>query len=232
MKPSKIALLWLGGIVVATIVVVAVAARVNFGGGPQESRQVSVQVGSSPGEPSGFSHDLSGFDSIEIKGRWTLTVTQGDNWLVEMVQSENGSRDVDVSVHEGRLKLSGARSGSLFGRSDARLTANIMMPALVELATAGENRVAFSGFKGERLAIEAAGATDMTGCRLPGPQAIPGHGTQTDCGPDLSTSCTPTRPCVGSTRVRAQKVDKSGSEDLENRGGKTKILIVVSERNS
>ena len=32
MKPSKIALLWLGGIVVATIVVVAVAARVNFGG--------------------------------------------------------------------------------------------------------------------------------------------------------------------------------------------------------
>ncbi len=167
MKPSKIALLWLGGIVVATIVVVAVAARVNFGGGEEAGGQVSVQVASSPGEPSGFSHDLSGFDSIEIKGRWTLTVTQGDNWQVEVVHPENSSREIDVSMHKGRLKLSGARSGSLFGRSDARLTANIVMPALAELATAGENRVTLSGFKGDRLTIEAAGATDMTGedCR-------------------------------------------------------------------
>ena len=51
MKASKIALLWLGGIVVATIVVVAVAARVNFGGGEEAGGQVSVQVASSPGEP-------------------------------------------------------------------------------------------------------------------------------------------------------------------------------------
>ena len=165
MKPSKIALLWLGGVVAATIVVFAVVARINLGG--EVDGQVSVQVGSSPGEPSASSLDLSGFDSIEINGRWTLTVTQGDDWQVELDYPENGSRDIDVSVHGERLELSGARNGSLFGRSDAPLTANIVMPALVELATAGENRVTFSGFEGDRLTIEAAGATDMTGedCR-------------------------------------------------------------------
>ena len=167
MKPSKIALLWLGGVVAATIVVFAVAARINLGDGGEVDGQVSVQVGSSLGESSASSHDLSGFDSIEINGRWTLTVTQGDAWQVELDYPENGSRDIDVSVHGERLKLSAARNGSVFGGSDARLTAHVVMPALVELATAGENRVTFSGFEGDRLTIEAAGATDMTGedCR-------------------------------------------------------------------
>jgi len=167
MKPSKIALLWLGGVVAATIVVVAVAARVNFGGGEEVDGQVSVQVGSDRGETSTSSHDLGGFDSIEIQGRWTLTVTQGDDWQVDLNYPENDSRDIDVSVHGERLELSGARNGSVFGGSDARLTAHVVMPALVELATAGENRVTFSGFEGDRLTIEAAGATDMTGedCR-------------------------------------------------------------------
>ena len=167
MKPSRMALLSLGGIVAAIIVVIAVATRVTFGQGGQVGERVGAQVGSSPGELPAFSHDLSGFDSIEINGRWTVVVTQGDEWQVELDYPETGTRDVDVSVHGERLRLSGARSGSLFGRSDARLTANVVMPALVELETAGENRVTFSGFEGDHLSIESAGATDMTGadCR-------------------------------------------------------------------
>ena len=163
MKPSKIALLWLAGIATATVVVFTVTARVSFGGGGQPDGPVSVQTGANPGELSAFSHHLSGFDSIEISGQWTVIVTQGDAWQVELPHSENGSRDIDVSVHGERLRLSGARSGTLFGRSDSRLTAIVVMPALVNLETAGAARVTFSGFEGERLSIEAAGATDMTG---------------------------------------------------------------------
>ena len=80
MNPSRMALLSLGGVVAATIVVIAVAARVTFGQGGQVGAQVGAQVGSSPGELSSLSHDLSGFDSIEINGRWTVIVTQGDEW--------------------------------------------------------------------------------------------------------------------------------------------------------
>ena len=167
MKPSNIALLSLGGIVAATIVVIAVATRFTFGLGGQGDGQVGAQAGSSPGELPAFSQDLSGFDSIEINGSWTVIVTRGDDWQVELDYPENGPRDIDVSVHGERLKLSGPQAGSPFGRSDARLTAKIVMPALVELETAGENRVTFSGFEGDRLTIEAAGASDMTGadCR-------------------------------------------------------------------
>ena len=158
MKPSKIALLSIGGIVVAAIIGVAMLARVTLGWGEQ-----GAWNDSDPGELTTQNRDLSGFSGLEINGSWTVAVTQGDEWQVELSYPENVLRADDVSVRGGQLSLDGSRSGSLFGRSNTRLTAEIVMPELEELEAAGQNRVTLSGFEGERLTINVAGANHVTG---------------------------------------------------------------------
>ena len=159
MKSSKIALLSLGGIVVAAIVVTAVAGRIALSRGGV----ARVQIGPDPGEMTTVSHDLRGFNAIEIMGAWTVTVTQGDDWRVDLSSDENFVSAAEVSVRGERLSLNGAQTGSFFGRSDAQFLAEVVMPELEELDAAGGMRVTLSGFEGERLSIDVAGATELTG---------------------------------------------------------------------
>ena len=164
MKTSKIALLSLGGVVLAAIVAVAVAARVALGWNDLGGRAGAVEApGEEPGEMTTASHDLSGFDRVEINGNWSVEVVRGDGWRVELSYPENYLSAIDVSVRGERLRLDGARPGSFFGGSGARYAAEIVMPALLELDVSGSNRVRLSGFEGERLTIDVAGATQVTG---------------------------------------------------------------------
>ena len=167
MKPSRTALLSLGVVVAGAVVLTAVAARVALGGGGQVDVREGAQASRGAGESTTARHDLSGFDGIEVEGSWTVTVTQGDEWRVEITHPEGDTSEVEVSVRGERLGLSRARAGSFFGGSDARVTADIVMPALASIASAGENRLTLSGFDGERLVIEGAGVTDLEGenCR-------------------------------------------------------------------
>ena len=159
MKASKIALLSLGGIVVGTIVVAAVVARVSVG-------WVGQAVGldrPDPGDMTTVSRDLSGFDRIEVNGSWRIDVSRGDEWQVELSYPENYEGEFEVSVNGERLSLDGAEPRSFFGRSNAHFAADIVMPELVELEIAGSSRVTLSGLEGEQLTIDAAGATQITG---------------------------------------------------------------------
>lgn len=159
MKPSKIALLSLGGVVAGAIVVAAVVARVAIGWNGQARAQTDID----PGETTTVSRDLRGFTGIEINGSWSVAVTRGDEWQVELSYPENLVGEVDVSVRGERLSLNGAGMRSFFGRSNARFSADIVMPALVELEAAGSSRVTLTGFEGEQLTIAAAGANQVTG---------------------------------------------------------------------
>ena len=159
MKPSTIALLSVGGIFVGAIVAAAVVTRVSVGWVGQAVGQDRPD----PGEMTTVNRDLSGFDSIEINGTWNVVVSQGDEWQVELSYPENYLEEFEVSVDGDHLSLDGAESRSFFGRSSAQFAAHIVMPALVELEVAGSSRVTLSGFEGEQLSIDAAGATQITG---------------------------------------------------------------------
>ena len=159
MKASKIALLSLGGIVVGTIVLAAVVARITLGWAGQSGSM----NGPEPGEMTTVSRDLGGFSRIEINGSWRIDVTRGDEWQVELSYPENYLSRIDVSVTGERLSLDGAEPRSFFGGPDARFAADIVMPELVGLEVAGSSRVTLSGFKGERLSIDATGANQITG---------------------------------------------------------------------
>ena len=159
MKASKIVLLSLGGIVVGTIVVAAVVARVTLGWVGQAVGQDRPE----PGDMTTVSRDLSGFDRIEVNGSWRIDVSRGDQWQVELSYPENYEGEFEVSVNGERLSLDGAEPRSFFGRSNAQFAADIVMPELVELEVAGSSRVTLSGLEGEQLTIDAAGATQITG---------------------------------------------------------------------
>ena len=159
MKPSTIALLSVGGIFVGAIVAAAVVTRVSVGWVGQAVGQDRPD----PGEMTTVNRDLSGFDSIEINGTWSVVVSQGDEWKVKLSYPENYLEEFEVSVDDDHLSLDGAESRSFFGRSHAQFAAHIVMPALVELEVAGSSRVTLSGFEGEQLTIDAAGATQITG---------------------------------------------------------------------
>lgn len=159
MKPSKIALLSLGGIAVGTIVVAAVATRMSMGWVVQAVGQDRPD----PGEMTTVNRDLSGFNSIEINGSWEIDVSRGEQWQVELSFPENYEGEFDVSVDGDHLSLAGAERRSFFSGSDAQYAANIVMPELVEMEIAGSSQVTLSGFVGEQLTIDAAGATQITG---------------------------------------------------------------------
>lgn len=159
MKPSKIALLSLIGIVVAGIVAAVVAARLTLvGGGP-----VRVQIDAEAGEATSVSRELSGFSEIEIEGTWDVSITQGDDWQVVLTSADNDLDAMEVSVRGERLSLAGADPRSFFGGPTGGFSAAIVMPTLSELDAAGASQVRLTGFDGERLSIDVAGATRIIG---------------------------------------------------------------------
>ena len=161
MKTSHLALLSVAGVMLAIFVAGAVAVRAILGSGGF--------VGFEPGEPGTrdseftISHELSGFSGIEISGTWDIDIFQGDEWQVELAYPERTRGDVEVFVRGERLSLSGERRGGDFGRSSGEFGATIIMPSLEELEVTGGNSVRVSGFQGDRLMIEVAGATEING---------------------------------------------------------------------
>lgn len=175
MKPSQIALLSLGGAILLTLVGAALMVRtaIDWSGperplsgpffGPDGDRDADYDSNHAPGEMTATSHDFSGFDSIAIGGSWTVAVTRGDEWQVGLSHPENDLRFLDVAVRDGQLGLNDSRP-TLFGESlGSRLTATVVMPVLESVRASGANQVTLSGFTGERLEVEVAGLTELTG---------------------------------------------------------------------
>ena len=159
MKPSRIALLSLVGVVVGAILVTVVIVRITlFEGGPARP-----EISTESADTSTVRQELSGFDEIEIEGAWSVDITHGDDWQVDLSSPENERDSMDVSVRGERLVLASKEPESFFGGSGNRFSAEIVMPVLVELNAAGSSQVTLSGFEGEHLSIEVAGATRISG---------------------------------------------------------------------
>lgn len=109
--------------------------------------------------------DVADIKSVDIEGRWQIELTQGDEWQVEASHSEDLEDDVNVYVRGDRLVLSRRSSGAWrwWRRSETRLKAEIVMPELTELELAGANQLDLSGFAGDRLKLEVAGAIGYYG---------------------------------------------------------------------
>ena len=153
MKPSHKALLSMGGVLAGVIVLTAVAGRAALSRAP-----FAVVEGSRLTE----SVDLTGFTEVEIAGGWQVNLTRGDEWKVRLSRSEERGKPVRMHVFGNRLRL-GRGMRDWWREDDASGSVDIEMPALEKLELRGGARVALAGFRGERLAIDVAGAVHLEG---------------------------------------------------------------------
>ena len=153
MKPSHKALLSMGGVLAGVIVLTTIAGRVAL------SRAPFAVV-----EDSRFTEraELTGFTEVEIAGGWQVNLTRGDEWKVELSQSREREKPVRMHVLGNRLRL-GSGMRHWWHQDDAPGSVDIVMPSLEELELRGGARITLAGFRGDRLAIDAAGAVRLEG---------------------------------------------------------------------
>lgn len=111
------------------------------------------------------SYDLDGFRGLDIDGAWQVTVTQGADWQVEVSYPQAYEPEIEISTqgHQLRLQRETGRVWRWWGRDDGEFVARVVMPALENVEAQGANDIELSGFSGERLEIDLAGAVHLEG---------------------------------------------------------------------
>ena len=160
MRPSQKALLTMVGVLAGIVVVTALAGRVAL------SRSHVVVA---DGYRASGILDLDGFKEVEVAGAWRVTLTRGDQWRVELPHAGETDGRVRAYVLGERLRLGRAtfiREGwrFAFGEEDGSpRRVDIVMPELAALELTGRAHVSLSGFRGDRLDVDIAGAVRLEG---------------------------------------------------------------------
>ncbi len=165
MKRSQIVILSAVGILTLVMIVMAGLGRVALSQLDSGTTRPEASSAVIVGEQVTKTFDLEDFHGVAIEGVWQVSLTQGDEWHVEVSHSESLEDDVKVYVRGDRLVLEHNSSGGWrwWANTSTRLTAEVVMPELSELDLAGASELDFSGFGGDRLKIEVAGAVQLEG---------------------------------------------------------------------
>jgi Putative auto-transporter adhesin, head GIN domain len=171
MKNSQVALLSAFGVLLLVILAAAIAGRLVLGGlgsGAYDDvrPRPSAAVGASDGAETVL--DLEGFDRVDARGVWKITLEQGDDWNVELTYPDQVTDRLDVRVEGDRLVL-GVENGRPhwwggFGPSNG-YEARIVMPELEGIDLSGAAKVDLIGFAGDTLAITSSGASEVEATR-------------------------------------------------------------------
>jgi phage shock protein PspC (stress-responsive transcriptional regulator) len=110
--------------------------------------------------------DLSDFESIDINGVVDVTITQGDNYDVEINASESDKQKYDIHRSGNTLIIDYDNDDDNFwkkGFNMSEMHINITMPRLQQLELKGAGKVNFSGFNVDNMDIEVMGAMNVSG---------------------------------------------------------------------
>lgn len=105
--------------------------------------------------------DLVNFDKVIVSGSWKVKLVQSDHWDVEINNNDRSTDNIEVTVHDGVLRLRQKSSKLINGAS--KLEAVVQMPALHHLNLYGSVYTKMSGFKGEQLKLKASGGIRLDG---------------------------------------------------------------------
>lgn len=174
MRKSHIAMLAAVGAVLLLITAAVIAARMivaQIEGSEPAGEESARAQRSEQSAPASERPNLSGFDRIDARGSWRITLTQGTEFGVALTYPENFAERMRVRVEADRLVLAyqGSRGwrfpwwpNANFG-DDGEFTATIVMPDLTAADLSGAAQLDLSGFSGELLEIKASGAAEING---------------------------------------------------------------------
>lgn len=158
MRTSQKVMLSAGIVLVGVVLVLAVAGRLGLGSVAADER---IELG----DRTTRTMALDGFTGVVVRGAWTVAITRGDAFRVELEFPEGIEDRLEVEVRGDRLVLdsedSAAYRWSLFGGNKLDLAARIVMPTLSQVEIAGSGELDLSGFSGDRLSLNVAGAANV-----------------------------------------------------------------------
>lgn len=162
MQKSEITVWLAAGIAALTVIVIIGQER--FGAERPESSESNLAY---PADLKSNRVELENFTGISAHGNWQVTITQGDEWQVDLSYPDDIKDRLWVRAEGDRLVL-GRRSNSWqfwnsWGSSHSAPTARIVMPALDALKVSGAGKLQFHGFSGDRLTIRVSGAGKIDG---------------------------------------------------------------------
>lgn len=165
MKNSQIVVVSVAGFLTLIMIVMAGLGRVALSQSVSGTTRAEASSTVVVGEQITETFDLKDFQGVDVEGVWRVSLTQGDEWQVEVSHPASLEGDVKVRVQGDRLILGRTSSGRWrwWGRNETRLSADIVMPELNELDLAGASTLELSGFEGERLEVDIAGAVRIEG---------------------------------------------------------------------
>ena len=105
--------------------------------------------------------NVSGFDKLEIGSSFIITVTQGNDYKVDIRGREQDVKEVMAKVSDNTLDIHYPSNwGGWKNRKEVYVT--ITMPKLAGVEFSGASKSNVSGFSSEKLAIEVSGASSAT----------------------------------------------------------------------
>lgn len=172
MKNSQVALFSAFGVLLLGILAAAIVGRFILdsvsSGAYDEPRSQTNASGAEAAANATGAFDLEGFDRIDARGVWKISLEQGEDWNVELTYPERVADDIDVRVDGDRLVLGYDRNGPSwwrgFGRSET-FEARVVMPELEGIDVAGAAKLDLSGFAGDGLTISSSGASEIDATR-------------------------------------------------------------------
>ncbi len=104
--------------------------------------------------------DIVDFTKIETSNTFSVKVTQGDKYKVELTCNENILELIDIKKSGKTLKLDVKGAHSF---SDITLKVNIKVPNLVKIKARGASKIKLSKLNLERLKVNISGASSLKG---------------------------------------------------------------------
>jgi Putative auto-transporter adhesin, head GIN domain len=102
--------------------------------------------------------NLSGFDKLDIGSAFIITVTQGNDYKVDVRGREQDVKEISARVSDNTLDLHYPSNWSGW-RNRKEVYVTITMPKLAGVEFSGATKSNVSGFSSEKLAIQVSGAS-------------------------------------------------------------------------
>ncbi|MCU0324886.1 MAG: DUF2807 domain-containing protein [Spirosomaceae bacterium] len=102
--------------------------------------------------------DVKNFDKLNIGSAFTITVTQGNSYKVEVRGREQDVEDIIAKVSGGELDLGYPNNWSKW-RNRKNVYVTITMPELIAANFSGATTSKVSGFKSDNLILNVSGAS-------------------------------------------------------------------------
>lgn len=120
MKNSQIVVVSVVGFLTLLMIVIAGLGRVALSQSVSGTPRAEVSSTVIVGEQITETFDLKDFQGVDVEGVWRVSLTQGDEWQVEVSRPASLEGDVKVRVQGDRLILVVHRRGAGAGGAETR----------------------------------------------------------------------------------------------------------------